>query len=90
MPNYKLGGAYMGGLSQNGQLSGGLPLVTGGKTVSTSATLGNAVTSEREISGYLIVKAETLDEAVAIAKDCPHITNEGNVEVREIAPMPAM
>ena len=29
-------------------------------------------------------------EATEIAKDCPHIANEGNVEVREIAPMPAM
>ncbi|MEO5675154.1 MAG: YciI family protein, partial [Chitinophagales bacterium] len=72
-------GAYMGGLSQKGQLSGGLPLVTGGKTVSKSAAVANAVTSEKEISGYLIVKAETLDEAAAIAKDCPHIANEGDI-----------
>ncbi|MBA3662559.1 MAG: hypothetical protein H0W64_12630 [Gammaproteobacteria bacterium] len=81
-------GAYMGGLSQKGQLSSGLPLVTGGKTV--SATAANDETSKKEISGYLIVKAETLDEAAEIAKGCPHIANEGNIEVREIAPMPAM
>jgi hypothetical protein len=31
-----------------------------------------------------------LKEATAIAKACPHISSEGNIEVREIAPMPAM
>lgn len=85
-------GIYMGGLAQKGQLVGGLPLVSGGKTVSANSTTSEAVTSAKEgiIGGYLIVKAESLDEAAGIAKACPHIANEGNVEVREIAPMPAM
>ena len=85
-------GAYMGKLGQNGSLVGGLPLVGGGKTVSANSITNDAVTSAKEgtVGGYLIVKAETLDEATEIAKDCPHIANEGNVEVREIAPMPAM
>jgi hypothetical protein len=85
-------GAYMGKLTQKGQLSGGLPLVSGGKTVSGNATVPNAVTSAKEgiVGGYLIVKAASVDEAAEIAKDCPHIANEGNIEVREIAPMPAM
>ncbi|WP_448700645.1 YciI family protein [Mucilaginibacter sp. AW1-3] len=85
-------GAYMGELSQTGQLAGGLPLVGGGKTVSAAGTTGEAVTSAKEgiVGGYLIVRADSLDTAAAIAKRCPHIVNEGNVEVREIAPMPAM
>lgn len=85
-------GAYMGGLGQKGQLVGGLPLQSGGKTVSAKKTSSEAVTSAKEgiVGGYLIVKAKSLDEAVDIAKNCPHIANEGNIEVREMAPMPAM
>ena len=84
-------GAYMGGLGQNGSLVGGLPVV-GGKTVFADSVVGEAVTSTKEgiVGGYLIVKAKTLKAAVEIAKACPHIENEGNIEVREIAPMPAM
>jgi len=85
-------GAYMGALGQKGALVGGLPLVGGGKTVSANGNTGEAVTSAKEgiVGGYLIVKAESLDAAAEIAKGCPHIANEGNIEVREIAPMPAM
>lgn len=85
-------GVYMGGLAQNGQLSGGLPLQAGGQTVSANETVAEAVTSAKEgiVGGYLIIKADSLDKAAEIAKACPHIANEGNIEVREIAPMPAM
>ncbi len=83
-------GAYMGGLGAN--LVGGLPLVSGGSTVSASGATGQAVTSANEgiVGGYLIIKADSLDAAVESAKKCPHIDNKGNIEVREIAPMPAM
>jgi hypothetical protein len=85
-------GAYMGGLAQSGSFVGGLPLAGGGKTVSAKGTTSDAVTSAKEgiVGGYLIIKADSLDKAAALAKDCPHIANEGNIEVREIAPMPAM
>lgn len=85
-------GAFMGKLTQNGQLSGGLPVVSGGKTVSAKGTTAEAVTSAKEgiVGGYLIVKADSIDAAAAIANECPHIAHEGNIEVREIAPMPVM
>lgn len=85
-------GSYMDDLTKKGQLSGGLPLTSGGRTVSAKNTSPEAVTSAREgiVGGYLIVRADNLDEATKIAKACPHISNEGNIEVREIAPMPAM
>ena len=83
---------YMGNLGQKGQLVGGLPLAGGGKTVSSDGTTNEAVTSAKEgiVGGYMIIKADSLDAAAAIAKVCPHIANEGIIEVREIAPMPAM
>jgi len=85
-------GKYMGGLGQKGQLTGGLPLQSGGTVVSSKGIANEPVTSAKEgvVGGYLIVKAENLEQAAEIAKACPHIANEGNIEVREIAPMPAM
>lgn len=83
-------GVYMGKLGQNGQLVGGLPVVSGGKVVSASGTIDEPVNAGKEgiVGGYLIIKAESLENASELAKDCPHIDNEGNIEVREIAPMP--
>jgi hypothetical protein len=38
------------------------------------------------LGGYIIVKAESADEAVEFAKNCPVLQGEGNtVEVRKIA-----
>ncbi|MEO6150008.1 MAG: YciI family protein [Mucilaginibacter sp.] len=39
------------------------------------------------IGGYTIVKVETLEEAVELAKGCPIFAVGGNVEVRYIDPM---
>jgi len=33
------------------------------------------------LAGYTIVQAETIDEAVAMAQDCPHIALGGTIEV---------
>jgi hypothetical protein len=85
-------GKYMGGLGEKGQLTGGLPLESGGAVVSAQGTVAEPVKSAAEgiVGGYLIVKADSLQQASEIAKACPHIANEGNIEVREIGPMPAM
>jgi hypothetical protein len=85
-------GKYMSNLGAKGQLNGGLPLVSGGAVVSAKGTSAEEVRSAKEgiVGGYLIVKVGSLAEAIEIAKACPHITSEGNIEVREIAPMPAM
>lgn len=38
------------------------------------------------IAGYIMVKADTIDEAVGFAKGCPVLQGEGNtVEVRRVA-----
>ena len=39
------------------------------------------------LSGYIIVKANTIDDAAEIAKGCPILEVGGNVEVRDIIPM---
>jgi hypothetical protein len=54
---------------------------------------GNVVTDgpyteiKELIGGYSLVKAESFDEAVEMAKGCPIYPFGGNVEVREINPM---
>jgi hypothetical protein len=85
-------GAYMGSLGEKGQLVGGLPVVSGGIVVSQKGSISEPVNSTKEgiVGGYLIIKAESLQKAAELAKACPHIANEGNIEVRELAPMPAM
>ena len=85
-------GAYMGSLGEKGQLVGGLPLVSGGMVVSPKGSISEPVNATKEgiVGGYLIVKADSLQKASELAKACPHIANDGNIEVREIAPMPAM
>ena len=37
----------------------------------------------------MVVKAKSLEEAVAMAKDCPILKMNGNIEVRAIVPMEA-
>lgn len=36
------------------------------------------------ISGYFVISAASYDEAVDIAKTCPHVEGNGRIEVREI------
>jgi hypothetical protein len=84
--------AYMGKLMQGGHWTGGFPLVSGGMVVSGTGTINDPVRSAKEgiVGGYLILKSESIEKAAALARDCPHLANDGNIEVREIAPMPAM
>jgi hypothetical protein len=85
-------GVFMGALGQNGQLAGGLPLVSGGAVVSSNTITSEPVKSSPEgiVGGYLIVNAENMKAATDIAGKCPHVNYDGTIEVREIAPMPTM
>ncbi len=40
------------------------------------------------MSGYTIVTAESLDDAIDIAKDCPFLEIGGSLEVSELMQMP--
>ncbi|SDP53462.1 Uncharacterized conserved protein [Mucilaginibacter sp. OK268] len=65
----------------------GLPFADA-RVVHTNKTVTNGPFGEikETIGGYIIVKADTVDEAVEFAKGCPVLQGEGNtVEVRTIA-----
>jgi hypothetical protein len=81
---------WMGGLAQQGKLTGGQPLMGEGKSLIESGTkmIDRPLVEGKElVGGYIIVKANTLDEAAEMAKGCPGFEHECTVEVREIRPM---
>ncbi len=57
-----------------------------GKTIKPNNVITDGPYAEVKemVGGYLIVKANTLDEAVEIAKSCPNLIYGGNVEVRSV------
>lgn len=80
---------WMGGIAAQNKLVGGngLPFddsrVVRHKGIVTNGPFGEI---KETIGGYLIVKAESVEEAVEFAKGCPVLQGEGNsVEVRKIA-----
>jgi hypothetical protein len=72
-----------------GQL--GSAVVDGGNPVGKSTTVkSGAVVANggaNPVSGYSIIEAPSVDDAVAKAKNCPILAIGGSVEVAEIFPM---
>jgi hypothetical protein len=79
---------WMGDLAQKGKLIGGQPLFPHGKVIKggTSKLTDGPFTEGKDIvGGYVLIKADDLDEAVKLSKGCPTLDDrEGTVEVREI------
>jgi len=77
---------WIKGIAAKGKYSGTNRLLSEGKTLKP----GNAITDgpyaegKEVVGGYLIVKANSLDEAVEMAKSSPNIIYGGNVEVRSV------
>ncbi len=76
-------------LSDQGTVIGGNPLEPSGKIVSGKngrvVADGPFAESKEAIGGYFMLNVATLDEAVAIAKECPGLPYGAKVEVRPIA-----
>lgn len=65
----------------------GEALQPGGKTVTgpkKTVTDGPFAESKEVVGGYFVLMAKDLNEATAIAKDCPDYDLNGTVEVREV------
>ena len=80
---------WIGGIAAQNKFSGGngLPFedarVVRSNNIVTNGPLGEI---KETIGGYIIVKANSVDEAVAFAKGSPVLQGEGNsVEVRKLA-----
>jgi hypothetical protein len=82
---------WMGSIAAQNKLAS-----TGNRLGSSGATLkpGNVITNgpfaeiKEIITGYIVVRAESIDEAAEMAKGCPLVVGGGGqVEVRNIIPM---
>jgi hypothetical protein len=80
--------AWFRQLRNNGKFKGGGPLASKGKTVRQRNLVfdGPFAETKEEIGGFLIIQADSLEQAVEVAKDCPGFEFGQTVEVRAIGP----
>src|SRR5258708_6162099 len=81
--------AWFKGLMASGKAVAGNPLEREGKIISGKngrvVSDGPFAESKETIGGYFLLKVNTLDDAVAIAKECPGLPYGIRVEVRPVA-----
>ncbi|NNV55111.1 YciI family protein [Limnovirga soli] len=75
--------------AQNKLANSGNRLEADGRVLKTGniVTDGPYVEIKEAIGGYIIVKANSLEEATELAKGCPILMVGGNVEIRTIVSM---
>ena len=80
---------WIGGIAAQNKFVGGNGLLfDGSKVVRHNNVVTNGPFGEikETIGGYILVKAESVEEAVEFARGCPVLVGEGNsVEVRKMA-----
>lgn len=85
---------WIGGIAQKDRLVGAQPLESGGKVLrgtSKKLTDGPFMEGKEVLGGYVLLKADTIEQATEIAKGCPNLEAEsGTVEIREIGSMQPM
>ena len=82
--------AWFNGLKDDGRAKGGQPLERGGRVVSGKKGVvadGPYAESKEEVGGYFLLQVEDIEEATAIAKQCPGLPYGIVVEVRTVAEM---
>jgi hypothetical protein len=81
---------WMGGIAaQNKLVSSGNRLASEGKVIKPNNVITNGpyVEIKEAIGGYIIIRADSLDEAAELSTACPILNMGGNVEVRALVPM---
>jgi hypothetical protein len=80
--------AWFKRLTEQGKAVAGNPLEREGKVVSGKSRVvsdGPFAESKEAIGGYFLLDVATMDEALAIAKECPGLPYGVKVEVRPVA-----
>ncbi|MFM2269285.1 MAG: hypothetical protein RL757_2726 [Bacteroidota bacterium] len=80
-------GAWIGGIAEQGKFIASDALDNNGKTVKGSkkvVTDGPFTEGKELVSGYLILQADSIDEAVELSYGCPIYDHDGTLEVRKI------
>lgn len=81
--------AWFERLGAEGRLAGANPLENEGRVLKHGASGisdGPFAETKESIGGYFLLKVETLEEAVAIGRECPALPHGIEVEVRPVAP----
>jgi hypothetical protein len=68
------------------ELAGRGRLVAGEKLSAQGWALGPAAADRRDPSGFFIIAARSDEEALSIARSCPHLRHGGTVSLRAIDP----
>lgn len=82
-------GQYIGQLAMQEKLISTHQLGFNGRVITASAEVSDGIyTCESEtLGGNLIVRANDIEEAVEIGRQCPILLMGGSVEVRDVLPM---
>jgi len=77
---------WIKGIAVQGKYTGTNRLLAEGKTLKPNNVItdGPFIEAKEMVGGYLVVKANTLNEAIEIAKGCPNLVYGGTVEVRSV------
>jgi len=84
---------WMGGIGAQGKLKNpGEALGYDGKTMHADGSITDGPYAELKeiVGGFIIVSAESTEDAIQLAKGCPALTNGGKVEVRDIMDLEGM
>ena len=77
---------WIGGIAAQDKFVATNALGTQGKIVKANnvVTDGPYIEMKEMVGGYIIVKAEDIDEAVRLSEGCPVLSTGGSVEVRDV------
>ena len=77
---------WIGGIAAQGKFVGTNALGMEGKVVQANnvVTDGPYMEVKEMVGGYIIVKADNIDDAVKLSEGCPTLNYGGSVEVRDI------
>ena len=82
-------GSFIGNIAMSEKLVSTHQLGYEGKQIAAdrSVSEGIQISDSKTLSGNMLVNANSLEEAVTMAKDCPILKMGGSVEVRTTIPM---
>ncbi len=82
--------AWVQRLAEAGKFVGGNPLENEGRVLSAKhggpISDGPFTESKEAVGGYFLLRVDTLEEALAIGRECPALPHGLKVEVRPVAP----
>jgi hypothetical protein len=79
---------WFGGIAAQGKIINmGIRLVSPGKVLKSGGVItdGPFVEIRERLNGFIVVKADSLDEAITLAHGCPILEINGSVEIRPIS-----